>query len=327
MDLLFSLEVHERNCGYSFVRMWAGRGRIPAAVEATGNFVKLKADLDRVLGELGDHSDAEEDYESKTDSTLTQQEDTYVMRLSATMALVRFVNEMVDPGQKGSYAQPITRIAEQIGLPRNLVDLRHSGTHDELPSAGVLQLALQQALDWLFERYWDPARNWEAVVKEKCQMALERLEEELAELQAKPDEPSIDEQQLQQKKLRITAKFLNSIDHLQVSLEIQKIFLAVLSEKYSSIDHAICKLSLDCLSSWLGRPVDFPVDLVPSPLTNSIVANSNSLLDETAEIMKRLAEAKRRKVEAETSSEWRQVVDWKPCDLGTPIDLDWFRRV
>jgi len=243
------------------------------------------------------------------------------------MALVRFVNEMVDPGQKGSYAQPITRIAEQIGLPRNLVDLRHSGTHDELPSAGVLQLALQQALDWLFDRYWEPARNWEVSVKEKCQMSLERLEEELTEFQAKPDDPSMDEHQQEQKKLRITAKFLNSIDHLQVSLEIQKIFLSILKEKYSSIDNVICRLALDCLSSWLGRPVGLPSDLVPSPLTSSIVVESSSLFDETAEVMKRLAEAKRRKVEAEAGSVWKQVADWKPCDLGTPMELDWFRRV
>lgn len=155
--------------GIAFVRMWAFRGKIPTAVEATGNFVSLRL---RLLyfkrgGCVGFEGIGVDESEMQ------------VLRLAMTMALVRFVNEMVDPLQKGTYAQPITKLAEQIGLPRNLVDLRHEGTHDELPSVGVLELAIEQAMAWLRQTYWEPLLNSDKFLLDKCRQALERLAQQL----------------------------------------------------------------------------------------------------------------------------------------------------
>ena len=60
------------------------------------------------------------------------------------MALVRMVNGLVDPLQLGVYARPISSIATQIGLPMWLVELRHSATHEELPSLEVLRTAARE---------------------------------------------------------------------------------------------------------------------------------------------------------------------------------------
>jgi ribosomal biogenesis protein LAS1 len=55
------------------------------------------------------------------------------------LAVVRFVNGLVDPLQTGVYARSISAIALQIGLPLSFVELRHACTHEELPSLEVLR--------------------------------------------------------------------------------------------------------------------------------------------------------------------------------------------
>lgn len=65
------------------------------------------------------------------------------------MAIVRFVNGMVDPLQTGLHARAISHLAASIGLPAGLVALRHRATHEDLPSLPVLRGALEQAMEYL----------------------------------------------------------------------------------------------------------------------------------------------------------------------------------
>lgn len=61
------------------------------------------------------------------------------LRQSYALALIRMVNGLVDPLQQGVYARSIGGIASQIGLPLWLVELRHAGTHEDLPSLELLR--------------------------------------------------------------------------------------------------------------------------------------------------------------------------------------------
>lgn len=61
------------------------------------------------------------------------------LRQSYSLALIRFVNGLVDPLQSGVFARPIVSIAAQIGIPLSMVELRHAGTHEDLPSLEVLR--------------------------------------------------------------------------------------------------------------------------------------------------------------------------------------------
>ena len=79
----------------------------------------------------------------------------YVVRHIMAMAIVRFVNGMVDMEQKGAYARSVQSIADEIGLPDWLVDLRHEATHANLPSLEVLRAGHKFALDWLQIHYWE----------------------------------------------------------------------------------------------------------------------------------------------------------------------------
>ncbi len=52
-------------------------------------------------------------------------------------------------GQSSMYAH-----AQALGLPESFVELRHQATHDEMPSLEVLRVTTQEALEWLWERWW-----------------------------------------------------------------------------------------------------------------------------------------------------------------------------
>lgn len=93
-----------------------------------------------------------------TNATLNDHErvDHMNVRLTYTMALIRFVNGILDPNQKSQFAVPLHTIARNVGLSSWFVELRHWGTHErELPSLSMLRLSTKEALKWLWQNYWD----------------------------------------------------------------------------------------------------------------------------------------------------------------------------
>lgn len=80
--------------------------------------------------------------------------DSNVLRLSYAMALIRFVNGLLDPMQQSNYAIPLHTLAKSLNLPSFFVELRHMGTHELLPSLHMLRIACNRALTWLFDNYW-----------------------------------------------------------------------------------------------------------------------------------------------------------------------------
>lgn len=106
------------------------RGPLPHAVEATAWLVSAQ---------LSDKNKME----------------TFLLRCAYAMALVRFVNGMLDPFQQGAHAVALLTIAKSIGLSLSFVDLRHSATHGPLPSLELLRSLAEKALDWLHDHYWE----------------------------------------------------------------------------------------------------------------------------------------------------------------------------
>ena len=66
------------------------------------------------------------------------------LRQSYSTAIIRLVNGLVDPLQFGAYARSIASIANQLGLPSWLVELRHASTHEDLPSLELLREAARE---------------------------------------------------------------------------------------------------------------------------------------------------------------------------------------
>ncbi|MEW5305040.1 MAG: hypothetical protein WDW36_007606 [Sanguina aurantia] len=85
------------------------------------------------------------------DLAMTEQ----MLRTSYSLPLVRMVNGVSDSQQRGKTASSVASLSSQAGLPRVLVDIRHSATHGELPSLPLLRLGARTALEWLRTCYWD----------------------------------------------------------------------------------------------------------------------------------------------------------------------------
>ncbi|KAK6457981.1 cell morphogenesis, cytoskeletal regulation and bud formation [Scheffersomyces xylosifermentans] len=112
------------------VKAISSRGRLPHGIEATALLSSVCLD----------------DAKSSQDSN--------VLQMSYTMALIRFVNGLLDPFQRGTFAIPLHHLAKQLNLPGFFVELRHMGTHESLPSLHMLRIACRRALNWLYENYW-----------------------------------------------------------------------------------------------------------------------------------------------------------------------------
>ena len=120
----------ERCAALARVRTWQLRGGVPHAVESTCLLVEVEA--------MGDGS---------------------TFRLAAAMAVTRCVNGLVDAGQTRQQAVSISVLADGLGLPGWVVDVRHGATHNALPSARVLRSACATLVSYLRGRYWDPQRQ------------------------------------------------------------------------------------------------------------------------------------------------------------------------
>ncbi|KAJ1736479.1 rRNA-processing protein las1 [Coemansia sp. Benny D160-2] len=158
-ECLFSPDLAQRKRGVTVVKAWRARSRIPAAIEATANLVEMAA-ID------------EEAQQTQSSHICSNQQ----LRHMYTMALVRFVNTIVDLEQRGLYAQSVASLAARIGMPAWFVELRHAGTHDHIPSLPVLRSACAQAVLWLGDYYWSrqTARTMPEDTQQQIRQAVAR---------------------------------------------------------------------------------------------------------------------------------------------------------
>lgn len=137
-DKLFGQEpytINDRREALTRIQAWSVRGRLPHAVSST--MLLVSAVLQDEAGRLGSSD----------------------LRLLMSMAISRFVNGLIDPAQQAINAISMSALARTINLPETFVEIRHSATHDSLPSLAVLRLATSRALEWLWHNYWSCSRE------------------------------------------------------------------------------------------------------------------------------------------------------------------------
>ena len=98
------------------------------------------------------------------------------LRLAYAMALLRLVNGICDPSQRGKAAGSVMALSRRLGLPPMLVDLRHAATHGSLPALAALRLGAAQAMEWLNERYWKQQHEEAALLESEGTGAALRRE-------------------------------------------------------------------------------------------------------------------------------------------------------
>lgn len=146
---LFAAEPEAQQRALGVVSQWRIRGFVPHAVESTAQLVEVL-----LAQAYGGRSGRE-------------------TQLALSASLVRFVNGVVEPGQKSVRAISVTRLAHFAQLPQWLVELRHGATHSSLPTLPGLQAAAPQALHWLRESYWQRQRDFVINSIGACASALE----------------------------------------------------------------------------------------------------------------------------------------------------------
>ncbi|ELU17594.1 hypothetical protein CAPTEDRAFT_226006 [Capitella teleta] len=93
--------------------------------------------------------------EDKKRQTQTEHCGDPVLRLNHAMALVRFINLITEKNQNKMFAKPVHHLAEELGVPEWIVDLRHEATHGNMPTLAIMRTATDFALNWLKEEYWE----------------------------------------------------------------------------------------------------------------------------------------------------------------------------
>ncbi|XP_027113975.1 uncharacterized protein [Coffea arabica] len=124
------------------ITAWRSRGCLPVVVEVTASIVEIQQKDPFFRHDLpGEAVDSEE-----------------MLAMLYCMAIMRLVNGVIEKTRKKTEVS-IAEAAGAIGIPRMLIDIRHEGSHRDLPSLHLVRLASMKALDWLKEYYWEPQKN------------------------------------------------------------------------------------------------------------------------------------------------------------------------
>ncbi|KAF9956886.1 rRNA-processing protein las1 [Mortierella alpina] len=128
-----TLDIQSQECALRRVKAWEARGKLPHAIDSTAAFMQVV---------IRDWTQVCSDQD---------------LRMMYSMVFIRFVNGYVDAFQSSKSAKSIAYLAvEKVGMPIWFVELRHTATHDYLPSLSILRSATNQALAWINDYYWIP---------------------------------------------------------------------------------------------------------------------------------------------------------------------------
>ncbi|KAI5433369.1 hypothetical protein KIW84_020591 [Lathyrus oleraceus] len=140
-DALFSDSHQSLSSALKRISSWRSRGSLPVLIDVTASIVEIQ------------HMDPFFRQDQLNDGAGSVSEE--VLANLYCMAIVRLVNGAVEKTRKKELVS-IAVAAEEIGIPRMLIDIRHEGSHRELPSLKVVRSASTKALDWLKSYYWEP---------------------------------------------------------------------------------------------------------------------------------------------------------------------------
>ncbi|XP_022881335.1 uncharacterized protein LOC111398591 isoform X2 [Olea europaea var. sylvestris] len=136
---LFSSSADSINAALQRISTWRSRGCIPVVIEVTASIIEIQQKDPFFRDDL-------------SEGALQSQE---MLSMLYCMAIMRLVNGVVEKTRKKMEIS-IGEAANAIGIPRMLIDIRHEGSHRDLPSLQLVRLASMKALDWLKSYYWEP---------------------------------------------------------------------------------------------------------------------------------------------------------------------------
>ena len=132
------------------ISLWRLRGRLPLSIESTAELVEA-LHIDAAFASSFTSPSSSSSPASLSPAFVSSDRS---VRDHYALALLRFVNSVVDVQQSRGMAVSVAHLASAVQLPRLLVDVRHEATHGVLPALSVLRYAAMEAVRWLYRRYW-----------------------------------------------------------------------------------------------------------------------------------------------------------------------------
>ncbi|KAK0664348.1 Pre-rRNA-processing protein las1 [Lasiodiplodia hormozganensis] len=157
---LYHAGPEERQNAVFLISAWKRRAPLPHALDSTAQLV------DATL-----HDDP-------------QRASVLAIRNAYCAAFNRFVTGFCDTVQNSFKKMSMYDMAAELDMPSSFVELRHEATHEDLPSLRRLQMATEQALQWLWHHYWakldaslpaPPPENRDQVAGPETRASLHRI--------------------------------------------------------------------------------------------------------------------------------------------------------
>ncbi|XP_050444578.1 ribosomal biogenesis protein LAS1L [Cataglyphis hispanica] len=162
---IYSNDVIEQTKAYEALLAWKARiPKLPVGVDCTLTILQVCL--------------RDREWTSKIDSGELPMYCENDLSLMYSTTIMRFLNHFCNIGHTKQTS--LFQIAKQLKIPEWIVNLRHQAAHGyELPSIGVLRIAINVLLHWLHDEYWAA----EACAIEKCYTKEANMLEEKEELE------------------------------------------------------------------------------------------------------------------------------------------------
>ncbi|ESQ41191.1 hypothetical protein EUTSA_v10012989mg [Eutrema salsugineum] len=141
-ESLFSSSPDKTASALERVATWRSRGSLPEPVDVTCSLIEIQLKDGFIPRE-----------KQPSDALYSE----HLLQMLYCMGILRLVNCVIEKTRRRAEVS-IADAAKAIGIPRKLIDLRHEGSHRELPALSVLRDASDEALEWLKSYYWEPQK-------------------------------------------------------------------------------------------------------------------------------------------------------------------------
>ncbi|XP_039072043.1 pre-rRNA-processing protein las1-like [Hibiscus syriacus] len=139
---LFSSSPRKISFALSRISTWRSRGCLPVVIDVTASIVEIQQSDPFFRGD------------KSNDGSHSEQ----MLAMLYCMAILRLVNCVIEKTRKRTGIS-IADAADAIGIPRRLIDVRHEGSHRDLPALTIARDSSVVALNWLKSYYWEPQKK------------------------------------------------------------------------------------------------------------------------------------------------------------------------
>ncbi|XP_071875541.1 uncharacterized protein isoform X1 [Bombus fervidus] len=162
---IYSNDINEQTKGYEMLLAWQARiPKLPIGIDCTLSIMQVCV-RDREWTPKINNGEL----------PITYENDLCLMYSTTIMRILNHISNIGHTKQTSLF-----QIAKQLNIPEWIVNLRHDTAHGyELPSIGVLRIAVNILLAWLHEEYWaaEAKRMEECLITEESMKEVQKTEE------------------------------------------------------------------------------------------------------------------------------------------------------